>query len=85
MNDHYSEVPQPPLQLRIENAMNGVPAYLKLSISPRKLNAIVRGVVVSAPKYSLSGYRMFGLSEDINKIIDGIEQAKVSRCSCCPF
>ena len=60
MNDYYSQFPQPPLETRINQAIDGIPDYLKSSISTKKLNKIVREVVSNAPEYSLTGYRVSG-------------------------
>lgn len=85
MNDYYSDFPQPPLETRIEQATSGIPEYLKSSISAKKLDKIVYNVVKNAPEYSLSGYRVFGLSDCISKIIKDIEVERKKVSKCIPF
>lgn len=85
MNDYYSQFPQPPLETRINQAIDGIPDYLKSSISTKKLNKIVREVVSNAPEYSLTGYRVSGLSDCISQIIKDIEVERKKANTCIPF
>lgn len=74
MNDYYSNFPQPPVEERIQNAINGLPEFVKSSVTAEKLLDITREIASKSPDYSLSGYRIFGAREEINKITDAIHK-----------
>ena len=74
MNDYHSNFPQPPVEERIQNAINGLPEFVKSSVTEEKLLDITREIVTNSPEYSLSGYRNFGAWEEINKITDAIQK-----------
>ena len=78
MNDYYSEFPQPTLETRIEDAINGVPTYLKVTISKNKLYSLAKEVVSKGREFSLTGYRMFGLAENVQMLIEAIEVERKS-------
>ena len=74
MNDYYSNFPQPPVEERIQNAINGLPEFVKSSVTEEKLLDITREIASKSPDYSLTGYRIFGAREEINKITDAIHK-----------
>ena len=74
MNDYYSNFPQPPVEERIQNALNGLPEFVKSSVTEEKLLDITREIVTNSPEYSLTGYRISGAWEEINKITDAIQK-----------
>ena len=79
MNDYYSDSPQPTIKTRIEDAINGVPRYIRATVRKDKLYSLAEEVVSKSREFSLSGYKMFGMAENVQTLIKAIENEKKSR------
>lgn len=63
MNDYYSDFPKPPFADRFKDCMS---ALTDVQIPNNELEKIVTNVVNNDKDYSLTGYRMFGMRENID-------------------
>jgi hypothetical protein len=63
MNDYYSNFPKPPFADRFKDCMG---ALSDIQIPNNELEKIVTNVVNNDKDYSLTGYRMFGMCENID-------------------
>ena len=83
MNDYYSQLPQPPLETRIQNCISELPLDLTHGISNETVREVVSPIVRLAKEYSMTGYSMFGRMETRESAIEALRVYHASLCDHC--
>ena len=74
MMDHYSDYPQPSLKDRIKKCVISLPQEIRDSFSEIKIEEAATHVCSNAPEFSLTGYCVFGIHEDIKNTINLLQE-----------
>ena len=80
MNDYYSQLPQPSVDVRTGNLVDVMLRDQKIRnyFTPDELKNIALEVVKVSKEYSQSGYNVFGYAEERQRMITALE-SKMAR------
>ena len=80
MNDYYSQIPQPSVDVRASNLVDVIFRDQKFRdfFTPDELKDIAYEVVKVSKEYSMSGYNVFGYTEERQRMITALE-SKMAR------
>lgn len=82
MNEYYSQFPQPPPDTRAKNLVDVMlrDRMFRDYFTPGELNTVALEVVKVSKEYSMSGYNVFGYTEERQRMVNTLESKMKNVC-----